>query len=46
MASFNTDTSLTSAVLSRLENLQIDEYIIAFGPHGQQFIGTPNGYSA
>jgi hypothetical protein len=35
-----------ATALSRLENLQPDKYIIAFGPGGKQFIGSPNGYSA
>jgi hypothetical protein len=46
MAPLNTNASLISTVLSPLENLKTDEYIIAFGAHGKQFIGTPNGYSA
>ncbi|KAJ4372999.1 hypothetical protein N0V83_003290 [Neocucurbitaria cava] len=34
------------SALDQLEELRPDEYIIAFGPNGEQFCGTPNGYSA
>jgi hypothetical protein len=46
MSSVNTDSNIISTVLDRLQNLEPDKYIIAFGPGGKQFIGTPNGYSA
>jgi methylenetetrahydrofolate dehydrogenase (NADP+)/methenyltetrahydrofolate cyclohydrolase/formyltetrahydrofolate synthetase len=44
--SLNTDPDLITNVLSRLENRGLNEYIIAFGPEGRQFLATPNGYSA
>jgi hypothetical protein len=44
--SINTNADLIATVLSRLENPAADEYFIAFGPAGRQFIGTPNGYTA
>ncbi|KAF1848906.1 uncharacterized protein K460DRAFT_304513 [Cucurbitaria berberidis CBS 394.84] len=40
------DVVVIATALTRLENLAADEYIIAFGPDGKQFCGTPNGYSA
>jgi hypothetical protein len=40
------DANRISTALARLEKLQPDKYIIAFGPSGKQFIGSPNGYSA
>jgi methylenetetrahydrofolate dehydrogenase (NADP+)/methenyltetrahydrofolate cyclohydrolase/formyltetrahydrofolate synthetase len=46
MSSVNTNSNIISTVLDRLQNLEPDKYIIAFGPNGKQFIGTPNGYSA
>lgn len=36
----------TTPALNSLQKLGPDEYIIAFGPEGRQFCGTPNGYSA
>ncbi|CAI6342192.1 unnamed protein product [Periconia digitata] len=32
--------------LAQLEPLSPDQYFTAFGPAGQQFLGTPNGYYA
>lgn len=46
MASFETDPAMISYLLSRPEKLGRDEYIVAFGPDGRQFIGTPRGYAA
>jgi hypothetical protein len=41
-----TDTTTIASVLKGLKTLSVDHYIIAFGPGGEQFIGTPNGYSS
>jgi|TARA_R110002003_G_scaffold117_23_gene10509 hypothetical protein len=46
MSSIKTDANTISSVLERLGKLQNNQYIVAFGPNGKQFIGTPNGYSA
>jgi hypothetical protein len=46
MTSLETDVITISTVLNRLENLDTDTYIIAFGPNDKQFIATPNGYAA
>jgi hypothetical protein len=46
MTSLETDAITISTVLNRLENLETDTYIIAFGPKDKQFIATPNGYAA
>ncbi|KAH7082588.1 hypothetical protein BKA63DRAFT_134863 [Paraphoma chrysanthemicola] len=46
MSDINTNAELISSILEPLQKLQNDEYFIAFGPRGKQFIGTPNGYSA
>lgn len=35
-----------SQALAQLEPLEHDQYFTAFGPAGQQFFGTPNGYCA
>jgi hypothetical protein len=40
------DADLVSTALDRLEIPPIDNYVVAFGPNGRQFIATPNGYSA
>jgi hypothetical protein len=40
------DADLVSTALDRLETPTINNYIIAFGPNGRQFIATLNGYSA
>ena len=40
------DADLVSTALGRLDTPAIDNYIVAFGPNGRQFIATPNGYSA
>lgn len=40
------DTTIVSAVLDRLQHLNADNYVLAFGPDGRQFFATPNGYSA
>jgi hypothetical protein len=40
------DSVINSIALNRLDNLDVDEYIIALGPDSRQFLGTPNGYSA
>jgi hypothetical protein len=40
------DAVINAIALNRLDNLKPDEYIIALGPDGRQFLGTPNGYSA
>jgi hypothetical protein len=46
MSSVLPDTAIISAALDRLEPLEPDKYIIAFGSYSEQFIGTPNGYKA
>jgi hypothetical protein len=46
MASTSSDTIINNAALNRLDVLDADQYIIALGPEGRQFLGTPNGYSA
>jgi hypothetical protein len=46
MSTTREDANRVSTALARLEKLQPDKYIIAFGPGGKQFIGSPNGYSA
>jgi methylenetetrahydrofolate dehydrogenase (NADP+)/methenyltetrahydrofolate cyclohydrolase/formyltetrahydrofolate synthetase len=46
MSTLQADPDVMSTALSRLENLQPDEYIVAFGSGGKQFIGSPNGYPA
>ncbi|KAJ4991584.1 hypothetical protein SVAN01_02965 [Stagonosporopsis vannaccii] len=40
------DTANGTAALDRLDKLDPDQYIVAFGPNGRQFLATPNGYSA
>lgn len=40
------EAGLVSTALGRLETPATDNYIVAFGPNGRQFIATPNGYSA
>jgi hypothetical protein len=44
--SSTTDPAIIASALNRLEKLPADHYIIALGPDGQQFLGTPNGYFA
>jgi hypothetical protein len=46
MASTSSDTITNNAALNRLDVLDANQYIIALGPAGRQFLGTPNGYSA
>jgi hypothetical protein len=40
------DARALSATLSKLDNLKVDEYIIAFGARSEHFYGSPNGYHA
>lgn len=40
------DVAKAAAALDRLDKLDTDTYIVAFGPNGRQFLAAPNGYSA
>jgi hypothetical protein len=40
------DAHIISDALNRLENLTVDEYIIAFGAQDEHFYATPHGYHA
>jgi hypothetical protein len=42
----SSDTIFNNAALKKLDVLDADKYIIALGPDGRQFLGTPNGYIA
>jgi methylenetetrahydrofolate dehydrogenase (NADP+)/methenyltetrahydrofolate cyclohydrolase/formyltetrahydrofolate synthetase len=46
MASTTTDPELIATLLNRLERLNSDEYVLAFGPAGKHFFAGPDGYAA
>jgi hypothetical protein len=46
MSFISSDAIINNAALTRLDVLDADKYIIALGPDGRQFLGTPNGYIA